>query len=114
MVPEAERGHAPTASGARIVLQTCLGFLAPILAVALLIVGYIYVDVYPYNEVMYFGAPVITLILAVGFMVYFFRSGRRYVAIGMMASLSLVFLCVLVLLVIAELLGNYLSQYGWG
>jgi hypothetical protein len=114
MVPESERGHAPTESGARIVLQSCLGFLAPILAVALLIVGYIYVDVYPYNEVLYFGAPVITIVLAVAFMVYFFRSGRRFVAIGMMVSLGLVFFCVLVLLVIAQLLADYLSQFGWG
>jgi ABC-type transport system involved in multi-copper enzyme maturation permease subunit len=111
MVPESEGGHAPTESHARIVFQSCLGFLGPILAVALLIVGYIYVDVDPYNEVLYFGAPVITLILAVGFIVHFFRSGRRYVAIGMTVSLGLVFLCVLVLLVIAQLVANYLSQY---
>lgn len=114
MVAKPKSGHVPNESGAGIVIQSCLGFLGPIFAVALLIVAYIYVDVYPYNEVHYFGASVVTLILAVTSIVYFFRSGRRYVAIGMTLSLSLVFLFVLVLLVIAKLLGDYLSQYGWG
>ena len=105
------RPAAGSRSNASVVGQVCLGVFGTVFAVVLIIVGYYLIETSTYDD--NFSAVILigVLLLYMASLVYCLFSGRRYVAIGMLASLvAVVIVPLLILGACALMIASYMNQ----